>query len=234
MTTQEFKDEWRNEPEFHIRVHENFTDLVNGDPVLKPHRDYVDNHIFGMGERSFQYLWKIIMAELPIDPVLLEIGVFKGQIISLWKLLRPDAKVYGITPLDGRGTGWTEDDYGQHIKNIHNHFNLDHPRLLIGASQNIEIAHEAALIAPFDIVYIDGDHSYEGASDDLAIYSPMVKSGGYLVIDDAACNLNFPPSGFFTGIDTVTLAMENWKKTQVASEFEFMFNVVHLMVFKRK
>jgi hypothetical protein len=38
--------------------------------------------------------------------------------------------------------------------------------------------------ASLDFVYIDGDHSYEGCSSDIRLYSPKLKLGGFLVGDD--------------------------------------------------
>ena len=38
----------------------------------------------------------------------------------------------------------------------------------------------------FDWIYIDGDHSYEGASGDARVASAKVKPGGYLVFNDFA------------------------------------------------
>jgi hypothetical protein len=35
-----------------------------------------------------------------------------------------------------------------------------------------------------DILFIDGDHSYDGALNDFKVYSKMVKAGGYIVFDD--------------------------------------------------
>lgn len=36
----------------------------------------------------------------------------------------------------------------------------------------------------YDVIFIDGDHSFEGVRDDFKHYSGMVKEGGYLVFDD--------------------------------------------------
>lgn len=36
----------------------------------------------------------------------------------------------------------------------------------------------------FDLLFIDGDHSYEGVKEDFEMYSPLVKSGGYIVFHD--------------------------------------------------
>ncbi|HWP14666.1 MAG TPA: class I SAM-dependent methyltransferase, partial [Xanthobacteraceae bacterium] len=38
----------------------------------------------------------------------------------------------------------------------------------------------------FDWIYIDGDHSYEGASGDARVAASKVKPGGYLVFNDFA------------------------------------------------
>ena len=36
----------------------------------------------------------------------------------------------------------------------------------------------------FDLIFIDGDHSYEGCLSDLKDYMPMLEEGGYLVMHD--------------------------------------------------
>lgn len=35
-----------------------------------------------------------------------------------------------------------------------------------------------------DILFIDGDHSYNGIKNDFTNYSPLVKKGGFIVMDD--------------------------------------------------
>ena len=52
----------------------------------------------------------------------------------------------------------------------------------------------------------------------------------YLVVDDC-CN-NIPmPSGYFTGIESVTKAVNEWEAKQ--TEFELLFNVVHNKLYKK-
>ena len=36
----------------------------------------------------------------------------------------------------------------------------------------------------FDLIFIDGDHSYEGCLSDMKDYMPMLEEGGYLVMHD--------------------------------------------------
>lgn len=233
MTLAELKSEWADFPEFHKAVHEHYTECVNNDLRLNDHRTYIENRVFGMGERSFWWLWKLLLEELPENPKLLEIGVFKGATMSLWKLLRPDSDCYGVTPLDGRGTGWTEDDYFAHITNIHHDFGLQMPTLYVGGSAEPEMVELSQNTAPYTVVYVDGDHSEAGALSDLVNYAPMVDSGGWLVIDDAACR-TAQPWGYFQGIQSVCDALATWERSEMAKDFEFQFNVVHLMCYKRK
>jgi len=35
-----------------------------------------------------------------------------------------------------------------------------------------------------DMLFIDGDHSFWGCTEDFMIYSPLVQSGGYIIFDD--------------------------------------------------
>ncbi len=39
-------------------------------------------------------------------------------------------------------------------------------------------------IDKIDVLFIDGDHKFLGVKNDFHLYSPLVKSGGYIVFDD--------------------------------------------------
>lgn len=237
MTPLELKLVWEDKPEFHKYIHETFIEKVNADADLNAHRTFVENHVFGMGERSFHWFWKIMVDEMPDGFNFLEIGVHKAQVLSLIKLLadrtNKSAVVFGVTPLNGAETGWTEDNYLADIERIHKEFNLLLPTIFKGLSQSPDILESVYNESPYDIVYVDGSHTYEGALFDLNNYSKMIKPGGYLVVDDAACHMNMP-FGYFQGIDTVCHALQDWELNDLDNNFEFQFNVVHLVVYKRK
>jgi hypothetical protein len=230
MNLIELKQSWQDTPEYHKDVHERFIQLVNGVPVLKEHRDYVETNIWGFGERSFWWLWKLILADVPVKPLLLEVGVFRAATLSLWKLLNPYAIVTGITPLDSSGGVW-ESNYADDIKKIHDDFNLPEPHILKGRSDNPKIITSASSFL-YDVIYIDGDHSFNGCYFDLVNYAPLVKHGGYLVIDDACCDMKME-FGFFQGIADVTDATLKYI-SENNDQWEFICNVVHLRVYKRK
>lgn len=65
--------------------------------------------------------------------------------------------------------------------------------MLKGESTEIlqEIPRSEALDKQFDIVYVDGDHGYEGAKRDIELAWPKLKEGGIMFLDDMAHYLNF-------------------------------------------
>lgn len=237
MNLTDLKTQWQDTPQYHTHISELFTQLVNNDPELCSHRDFVEQNAFGFGERAFQYLWDLIIQDIPEDFSFCEVGVFRGQIVSLVKLLadRQGKSVsrYAVTPLSPIGIGW-ESDYGADIERIHDEFGLKKDYVVYkGLSDNETVLTDAWNTSPYSIVYLDGGHEYKTALFDLNVYSEMVAKGGYLVIDDCNCDMNFPPTGFFTGIDTVTAAKLKWLEGN-GSDWEFIFSVVHISIFKRK
>lgn len=230
MTLTQLQESWQDTPEAHKHIHELFTDLVNKDEMLKAHRDWCDANFHGLGERSFGYLWKLICEELLGHPTMCEIGVLRGQIISLWKLLKPTASIVGITPLDSSGGVW-ESDYRVDIKNIHDHFELPQPIILHGKSQEERILNEmkGSLL---NCLYIDGSHEYLDVSADLNDYTPMVVKGGWLIIDDACTDMN-QWWGAFQGLVEVTQATLDFM-AENGKDWEFFGNVMHLRIYRRK
>lgn len=223
---KEVQSIWQDTPETHKLINETFTDLVNADPKLKAYRDWIEEKVFGFGERSFLWLWKLLLDEIP-NPEFLEIGVFRGQILGLIRMLSPKASITGITPLDSTDGHW-ESDYAADIKLLHSTFKLKQPKIIKGLSTDEEVLTEAGK-KEYDIIYIDGGHSYEVARDDVYRYSSFVKVGGYLIIDDAGNKFNMP-DGYFKGIEPVSKAVDELLPNEY---YEEIFNVMHNRVFRR-
>jgi len=56
---------------------------------------------------------------------------------------------------------------------------------LKGNSQTQEMVNKLkTLVDEIDILFIDGDHSYQGVINDFTLYEGIVKKGGYIVFDD--------------------------------------------------
>lgn len=218
---------WADREDIHRQINEGFTALVNADLKLKAYRDWIEEKIFGFGERSFLWLWKLLIDEVP-EPSFLEIGVFRGQILGLIRMLSPGARVTGITPLDSSGGHW-ESDYAADIKLLHETFSLKQPGLIKGLSTNDEVFSQADSGGPYDIIYIDGGHDYATARHDVYKFSSLVKIGGYLVVDDCAHRYKLP-EGYFRGIESVSKAVDELLPNEYYTE---VFNVMHNRVFKR-
>lgn len=56
-------------------------------------------------------------------------------------------------------------------------------RLHIGDSRSSEAREAAAARAPYALIHVDGDHSFEGAMADLENYSTLLAQSGLLVVD---------------------------------------------------
>jgi hypothetical protein len=85
-----------------------FTGHTDSVDFLKVHRDWVEQNSWGFEGRAFHYMWYLLLKDDVLtrhSPSLLEIGVYKGQVISLWALIaqhvsRP-VEITGISPLEG-------------------------------------------------------------------------------------------------------------------------------------
>jgi len=249
MNLKQAQDAWRDRPSSHSHMNEVFSALTNSKPELKAHRDFCEGHndtavkIFGFGERSFHWLWKILVDEMPSRFKFLEVGVFRGQVLSLVGLLADlsGKKVmrYGVTPLTSAGGHW-ESDYAADIAQLNNKFNTEgsnmYYHIIKGLSTDIDVllAVRVGLTNTIDLLYIDGGHDYETVVKDLKNYLPLLKKGGYLVIDDC-CNTFNIPEGMFAGIDTVTKAVDEVLPPFTKNdEYEFLFSVVHNRVYRKR
>jgi hypothetical protein len=235
---------------------------TNSVPFLKAHRDWVEKNSWGFGDRAFHYMWYLILRDDVLkrpNPKLLEIGVYKGQVISLWALiasqLQAPAHITAISPFESSrpwfarnrllnlcarvliqkhrddlrsANLYDDEDYLDRIHRIFRQFELPETNLsfLRGYSQDQHI-YKQVIGNLFDLIYIDGGHRYEQVAQDLAMYSKCIASGGYLVVDDAACNQ--PGSKFWKGHPSVSRAADDWEGTGFAN----VLNVGHNRVYKR-
>ncbi len=172
---------------------------------LRAHRVYFHNvsgNRRSFGENAFHTMWYLLLEEFkPAN--FLEIGVFRGQIISLaalWAKLRcVHCQVYGISPFSSSGDSVSRYpaniDYYQDTLSNFDHFSLPPPRLLRAFSTDREALDLIGLTA-WDMIYIDGNHDYEVARQDWEACAHCIKPGGVIVLDDAALKTSFRPPSF--------------------------------------
>ena len=243
MTVENLGDFYEDDEETHTRIWTNFKALVNSTPMLKDHRDWVVNNNWGYGNRAFHWMWNVLVQQAPKQFKFLEIGVFKGQTISLISLLnqqyKKNGQVYGVTPLSKTGDKYAthpDVDYEQHIQQIYAQFGLsgDDLTLIQGYSNDPEIIEIAADQGPYDFVYVDGCHDYEVVVSDLTKYGDMLKVGGYLIVDDSSNHLKIPDGLIrmnWRGLIDVSNAVRD--VTEKDGRFIHRFAVGHNRVFQR-
>lgn len=229
---------YENTAACHRDIVDRFTRYVDECAYLKAHRDYVEQHGYGYGERAFHWMWHLIVDAMPHDFRFLEIGVFKGQVPSLVTLAAQSwakrAHVTGIGRFD-EFAGITDKfpHYPAHspadIQALYAAFDLSMKNtLLIEGDSTDEAVHDRIRHSrKFDVIYIDGCHEYEYVKRDLQFYTTRLNEGGLLVVDDAACDLK-QPWGYFQGIESVTRAIR-----EELGDWTNVLTVMHNRIFRK-
>ena len=107
-----------------------------------------------------------------------EIGCYAGGSACL-VLQRPNTKVISID----LGQPIPKETVYSNVQKL-NKFNNSY-NYLEGDSQTYEMVDKLKeLTNEIDILFIDGDHSYQAVINDFILYEGFVKSGGYIIFDD--------------------------------------------------
>lgn len=107
-----------------------------------------------------------------------EIGCYAGGSACLL-LQRPNTTVVSID----LGTPIPPEIVHQNVLKLNKHNN--NYVYLQGNSQSNEMLDRLKEhVTEIDLLFIDGDHSYQGVINDFLLYNELVKTGGYIVFDD--------------------------------------------------
>lgn len=238
-TLKEVIDNYEPTADFQKELCEDWYNKVNQVPQLKALRDFVEENQFGHGERPFYWMWYVLAQEMPIKFSFCEVGVYKSQTLVMMDLIaQMQSKTVlrvGISPLTSEG-GHPESDYEADIKTLHDFSEVPMDLHLIkGRSQDPVVMIEAKMASGrgYDMIYIDGNHSTEVVTADILNYLPMLKVGGFLIMDDC-CNGWDLPQGYFSGISSVSDAVNSLLPPTTESEdVEFLFNCCHVRVYRK-
>lgn len=99
----------------------------------------------------------------------LEIGAREG--IAL-RYLAERLPIEEITVIDLPGAAWGKDCSEVKLRNNLEALEVKY-NLYLGDSSDPDVASEVAKHAPFDLIFIDGDHSYDGVNADYELYGNM-------------------------------------------------------------
>lgn len=251
---------YRNTAEGNDEVHRKLSAATLADPLLHHHRKHVEENALGFGDPAFHAMWAVLLdaAVGRFGEVrALEIGVFKGQIISLWSLLARERnhriKISALTPLAGQpmpygrirrwlhyrldrkfrervdnGDFYAAEDYERIIRDHFGHHRLDFSQVQLHRGYSTDPAVLARMEGEtYHLVYVDGDHTLAGSRHDFATFGPTVVPGGWLVADDAGCDL--PGNAFWKGHAAVSEAARDLP----GLGFTNVLNVGHNRVYQR-
>lgn len=138
-------------------------------------------------------LWSFAKYIFPNDSKLLEIGTYAGNSALLIKETNPSIKITCVDPyykdveLEGRLKFSMDELYYKTLKNISS--NSDFPNginLIRGPSSTILPLFKDNY---FDIVFIDGNHSYEGVRQDILKSYRVIKNNGIIFGHDSSHDL---------------------------------------------
>ena len=222
-------------------IYSDFQNEFNNDNLLIEHRRYVKQNNLGYGEDPFHVVWREIVKNSPNNFNFLEIGVYKGQILSLIKLLskiyEKNGKILGVSPFNGAGDKYSKYDsvdYLNTIQTLFNQFNLElniNDEIIQGSSIDDNIKTEIKNRGIFDIIYIDGCHDYDCVISDINLMKEITKIGSYIVMDDASCNKIIERKGAHKGHQDVCRAISD--EIESTDMFEEIICVGHNRVFIR-
>ena len=140
----------------------------------------LDESIISMNVRQAAYLFGLVRR---MDPRrVIEIGRYKGgTTILIAAAMRGRGRFWSIdiAPLDPHLRPDTVRPVETQIADLCQRFGLT-VDLIVGDSRTVEID-----TGEVDLVFIDGDHSYEGAKSDFERFGRRVRVGGAVLFDDA-------------------------------------------------
>jgi hypothetical protein len=165
--------------------------------LLKEHRRYFTQEQRGFGDDAFHAMWFWLFREFRFTSFL-EIGVYRGQTLSLAALLQRSLGIQGtivgispFTPIGDAVSRYRVDlNYLEDTLENFKHFDLPSPHLIRSLSTDKD-AIAAIRSREWDCIYIDGGHDYAVAKADWDNAAASIKRGGVIVMDDAALYTNF-------------------------------------------
>ena len=123
----------------------------------------------GFIQQDKEELWQLVEKLQEINPQkMLEIGNACGGTTLVFQAFVPEVYSLDIKPIEG-------------------HIPLNYfpdVKFLVGDTHLQETLDMVNDYAPFDCVFIDGDHSTEGVKMDFEMYSPLVRKGGIVGFHD--------------------------------------------------
>ena len=153
---------------------------------------------------NYLNFYETFMAPLRNSPItLLEIGVYQGASLNMWREYFPNAKVIGAD-----------------INFICKQFETGGVKIELVDQSNLEhLAQLAAAYGPFDVVVEDGSHIWEHQITSLRALFPFLRSGGYYVVEDLQTNYGALQAQYRGGsTESCAEFLKKWVDVSVADD----------------
>lgn len=119
-------------------------------------------------EQSRYELYQLLRFVNQIKPQnILEVGIRGGGTLSIWREAWPEAFIVGVDIAPKERIKYAADE------------------IIVGDSTKEKTQEAAGEFAPYDFLFIDGDHTYKVAKSDFEMYAPLVRPGGIIAFHDS-------------------------------------------------
>lgn len=165
---------------------------------LDAHRKDLERREQRLKERRSRFKGQVrefLLETMPADSVCAEIGVHEGDfsreildltsprwlhLIDPWEHMEEyESALFGGQASEGQAS--LDERYGKVVERFA--AEIGSGRVKVHRGYSSSVAEEFA-DSYFDWVYVDGNHLYEFVKQDLELYYPKVKTGGYIAGDD--------------------------------------------------
>lgn len=161
-----------------------------------------------------------------INPIICEIGSWKGKSAYIFAsaLRNKGGVLFAVDPFTGEGDGASEKTYKADINKLNVSLKKDFIQTmnkysLMGCIKILPFRSEEARnkfnCDKIDLLFIDGNHEYEFVKKDYDLWSPLVVSGGSIVLHDVkAKHVTWPKLIFQEHIVKNSM----WKNVRIVGE----------------
>lgn len=167
---------------------------------VRQHRAYFSSERRGFGEDAFHAFWYDLFSHFRFKSCL-EIGVYRGQTVSLWALMAEQMEfesqyIAGISPFESIGDEVSNYDTGvNYLRDTEDNIRyfckskIDLIKDYSNSSSGLEFINHRE----WDLIYIDGSHDYKVVLSDLEISKRSLAQGGVIVMDDSSLYSSYRP-----------------------------------------
>jgi spermidine synthase len=178
-----------------LRIHPNDFTVCSGKTL-----PLIDRNTFEDRKSMLQHYCKTIP-----NPKILEIGIFKGEFLDYLVQNSGASSIDGVDLFEGIGFSGDVDgnnsisyDVGKSYIDLTEKYKNNPAVRLYKSDSSTFLASVAD--NTYDIIYIDGDHSYEGSKKDLKQSYKKIKNGGYIMGHDYEMNMKKAKTSYDFGV----------------------------------